>query len=133
MVTWSEERLLELATSLPAMRTIKHQLRGLRQRTCTILKKLLQHHTHCHHPWVKRRYSESLQAELAAAGWARLGPTLLVRACEGGDYADNHGRTPGQKRMPSIESAGKRATLAETGSWIELLRLSVRDLLSREG
>ena len=37
--TWSEEKLLELATSLPAMRTIRHQPRGLRQRTCTILKK----------------------------------------------------------------------------------------------
>ena len=47
--SWSEERLLELATSLPSMRTIRHQPRGLRQRTCTILKKLLQHHTHCHH------------------------------------------------------------------------------------
>ena len=30
--TWSEEKLLELTTSLPAMRTIGHQPRGLRQR-----------------------------------------------------------------------------------------------------
>ena len=65
--TWSEEKLLELATSLPAVRTFEHQPRGLRQRTCTVLKKLLQHHTHCHHQWTKRRDSESLQAELA--GW----------------------------------------------------------------
>ena len=49
VVTWCEEKLLELATSLPAMRTIKHEPRGLRQRTCAVLKKLLQHHTHCHH------------------------------------------------------------------------------------
>ena len=27
-VSWSEEQLLELATSLPAMRTIRHQTRG---------------------------------------------------------------------------------------------------------
>ena len=47
-----------------AMRTIRHQPRGLRQRTCTILKKLIQHHTHCHHHST-RRDSESLQAELA--------------------------------------------------------------------
>ena len=65
------------------MRTIRHQPRGLRQRTWTILK-LLQHHTHCHHQWVKRRDPESLQAEVAAARWAWLGPTLLVRAYEGG-------------------------------------------------
>ena len=37
--TWTEERMLE-----PAMRSIRHQP-GLRQRTCTTLKKLLQHHT----------------------------------------------------------------------------------------
>ena len=67
VVSWFEEELLELATSLPAMRTIRHQPRSLRQMTCTVLKKLLQHHTHCHHEWVKRRDSESLKAELAAA------------------------------------------------------------------
>ena len=75
--TWTEERMLELATSLPAVRTIRHQPRGLRQRTCAFLKKLLQHHTNCHHQRVKRRDSESLQAELAAAWWAWLGPSLL--------------------------------------------------------
>ena len=53
-VTWSEEQLLELATSLPAMRTIRHQPRRLRQRTCIVLKKVLQHHTHCHHQWINR-------------------------------------------------------------------------------
>ena len=60
--TWSAEKLLKLA----AMRTIRHQPRGLRQRTCTTLKKLLQHHTHCHHQWVERRDPESPQAEAAA-------------------------------------------------------------------
>ena len=72
-------------------------------------------HTHCHHRWVKRRDSESLQAELAAAGWACLGPTLLVRAHDGSEHADNDGLTPGQRRKLSIELAGKRATSAETG------------------
>ena len=86
--TWSEEKLLELATSLPAMRTIKHQPRGLRQTACVILKKLLQHPTHCHHQWVKKHDSESLQAEIMAARWAWLGPTLLMRAYEGGEQAD---------------------------------------------
>ena len=132
MVTESEEKLLELATSLPAMRTIRHQPRGLRQRTCTILKKVLQHHTHCHHQWVKRRDSESFQAELAAARWAWLGPALLVRAQHGGEHAGNDGLTPGQRRKLCIELAGKRATLAETVAWIELLRLYVPDLLSCE-
>ena len=74
MFTWSEEKLLELATSLPAMRTIRHQPRGLRQRTCTILKKLLSHAL----PSLMDQ-----EAEVAAARWAKLGPTLLVRACEG--------------------------------------------------
>ena len=89
-VTWSEEQPLELATSLPAMRTI-------RQRTFSILKKLLQHHTRCHHQRTKRRDSESLQAEVAAARWAWLGPTLLVRAYEGSGHADDEGLTPGDE------------------------------------
>ena len=45
---------------------------------------------HCHHQRAKRRDSESLQAELAAAWWAWLGPPLLVRAHDGG-VADNDG------------------------------------------
>ena len=40
--------------------------------------------------------------------------------------------TPGHRRKISIELAGSRETLAETGAWIELLRMYVRDLLSRE-
>ena len=110
MFTWSEVKLLELATSLPAMRTSRHQPRGLRQRTCTILKKLLQHHTHCHHQRSKRRDSESLQADVAAAWWAWLGPTLLVRASEGSEHADGDELTPGQRRKLSIELARKRVT-----------------------
>ena len=128
---WTEERMLEPATSLPAMRTIRHQPLGLRQRTCAILKKL-QHHTNCHHQWVKRRDSESLKAEPAAATRAWLGPTLLVRAYDGGEHAVDDGLTPGQRRKVSVESAGKRAALAETGAWTELLRLFVRDMLARE-
>ena len=58
---------------------------GLRQRTYALLKKLLQHHTNCHHQRVKRRDSESLEAELAAARWTWLGPTMLVRAYDGGE------------------------------------------------
>ena len=115
--------MLELATSLPAMRTIRHQPRGLRQRMCAILKKLLQHHTHCH---------QSLKAEVAAPRWAWLGPTLLVRAYEGEEQVDAKEVTPGMRRKMSIQLAGRRATLAETGEWIELLRLYVRDLLSFE-
>ena len=65
--TWTEERMLELATSLPAMRTIRQQPRGLRQRVCTLLKRLLQRRTNCNHQSVRRRDSESLQADLAAA------------------------------------------------------------------
>ena len=45
-------------------------------------------------------------------------------------------RTSGWRRTDawneSIELAGKRATLAETGAWTELLRLYVRDMLARE-
>ena len=33
---WTEERMLELATSLPAMQTIRHQPQGSRRRTCAI-------------------------------------------------------------------------------------------------
>ena len=55
-----------------------------------------------------------------------------MRAYDGCEHADNDGLTPGQRRKLSIELAGKRATLAETGAWIVLLRMYVRDLLSRE-
>ena len=99
--TWSEEKLLELATSLPVMRTTRHQPRGLRQRTCTVLEKLLQHHKHCHYQWTKRRGPESLQAEVAAARWAWLGPALLVRAYEGSEQADGEQLTPGMRRKSS--------------------------------
>ena len=129
---WTEERMLELATSLLATRTIRHQPRCLRQRTCAILQKLLQHHTKCHHQWVKRRDSESLKAEPAAATWAWLGPTLLVRAYDGGEHPVDDGLTPGQRRKVSVEFARKRAALAETGAWTELLRLFLRDMLARE-
>ena len=68
--TWSEEQLLELATSLAAMRTIRHRPRGLRQRTCTILKERLQHNTHCHHHWAKRRGPSRLRLLLPdGPGW----------------------------------------------------------------
>ena len=61
-----------------------------------------------------------------------LRPTLLVRAYEGSEHADGEELTPGMRRKLSIELAGKRATLAETGAWTELLRVHVRDLLSFE-
>ena len=61
-----------------------------------------------------------------------LAPTVLVRANDGGEHADDDGLMPWQRRKLSVEPAGKRATLAETGAWIELLRMYVRDLLSRE-
>ena len=76
--------------------------------------------------------SESLKAELAAARWAWLGPTLLVRVYDGGEHAVDDGLTPGQRRKVSVALAGKRAALAETGAWTELLRLYVRDTLARE-
>ena len=55
-----------------------------------------------------------------------------MRAHEGSGHADDEGLTPRQRRKLSTELAGKRAALAETGAWMELLRLYVRDLLSRE-
>ena len=58
-------------------------------------------------------------------GWPRV-------ACEGSEHADGEEMTPRQRRKVSIELAGKRATLAETGAWTELLRMYVRDLLSFE-
>ena len=54
-----------------------------------------------------------------------LCPTLLVRAYEGSEQADGEELTPGNLRKLSIELAGKRATLAETGAWTELLRMHV--------
>ena len=79
----------------PCRRCVQSGTRRGGQRTCTILKKLLQHHTHCHHQWTVRRDSESLQAELAAARWAWLGLTLL-RAYDG-EHADDEGPTPRQE------------------------------------
>ena len=109
--------------------TDRHRDRGDRDRDT---HRDRQHHTNCHHQRVKRRDSESLKAELAAARWAWLGPTLLVRAHDGGEHAVDDGQTPGQCRKVSVALAGKRAALAETGAWTELLRLYVRDMLTRE-
>ena len=55
-----------------------------------------------------------------------------MRAYDGGEHADNDGVTPGQRQTLSTELAGERAALAETDAWTELLRLCVRDMLSRE-
>ena len=112
-------------TSLPAMRTIRHQPRGLSQRTCAVLKKLLQNHTHGHDQWSKSRDLESLQAEHVAATWAWLGPTLQVRAYGGSEDRDDEELTPRQRRKLSLEPAG-------IGAWLELLRMYVRDLLPHE-
>ena len=78
------------------------------------------------------RDSESLQGEVAAARWAWLSPTLLVRACDGGEHAVDDVLTPGQRRKVSVEFAGKRAALAETGAWTELLHLYVPGVLPRD-
>ena len=72
---WDEQQLLETATSMPALSTIRHQARALRQRTGAILRKRLQHRTRC------QAAGGSLQAEHRAALWAWLEPTLLVRVC----------------------------------------------------
>ena len=55
----------------------------------------------------KRGDAESHQDELAAAGWACLGPTLLVRAQDGGEHADDEGLTPGQRRKLSTDLADR--------------------------
>ena len=55
-----------------------------------------------------------------------------MRAYDGGEDAVNDGLTPGQRRKLSVELAGKRAALAETGARTELLRLYVRDMLAPE-
>ena len=112
MEQWNEQ--FEMATSMLALRTIKHQRRNLRQRTCAILKKLLHHHTHSHHQWVKKRDEESLQAEYGATMWAWLGPALLVRAY-GGDHAGGNEPelTLRQQRKRSLQQAEKRSALAE--------------------
>ena len=55
-----------------------------------------------------------------------------MRAYDGGEHAVDDGLTPGQRRKVSVELARKRAALAETSAWTELLRLYVRDMLARE-
>ena len=40
---WNEQQLLEMAISLRALRTIKHQPRNLKLRTCMILKTSAPH------------------------------------------------------------------------------------------
>ena len=55
-----------------------------------------------------------------------------MRAYEGSEQADGEELTPGMRRKLSIELAGKRGTLAETGAWTQLLRMYMRDLLSLE-
>ena len=46
------------------------------------------------------------------------------------EHGDADVLPPGMRRKLSLELAGQRAALAETGAWIELLRLYVRVVLS---
>ena len=77
VLTWSEEKLLELGTSLRrceqsgTSRGAGGNERAQYSRSCCNIT----------------RDPESLQAEVAAARWAWLGPTLLVRAYEGSEQA----------------------------------------------
>ena len=113
----SEQLLLETTTSMPALRSIKHQPRSLRPRTCAVLKKLFQHHTHSHEQWVKKR------DESRAAMWAWLEPAVLV-----GPTVKK--LTAGLQLKLSLQLADKRPALADSGMWTELLRAYVRDLLT---
>ena len=71
----------------------------------------------------------AIQAELfTAVRWTWLGPAL-VRAQGCSEHGDAEGLAPGMRREPSLELAGKRTALTETGAWNELLRI-LRDLLS---
>ena len=69
----SEDQLLELATLMPAMRTIRDQPRELGQRTSAILKRLLLNHEHCNTQWVQGDLSGGVHS-----GKLALGPTLLA-------------------------------------------------------
>ena len=85
----------------------RHCRRGPEAKDVHQSRSCFKNHTHCHHHWIKRRDSESLQAELLAVSWAWLGSTLMVRACDGSEHADDEGLTPGQRREVSLEPAGK--------------------------
>ena len=115
MASWSEEQLLDLATSMPAMRTTRRLPRAPRLRTSAIL----QHHSHCPTRWVKQRDPESLQAVFAVARWAWLGPALLVRAHGGSEHGEAERLSPGMRRKLSLELVGQAR-----------VRMYVRDLLS---
>ena len=86
-----------------------------------------------HHALARQSRRVTWKHQTPQPAWcACLRPTLLVRACGGGEHAVNDGSTPGQWRKLSSELTGKRAAVAETGAWTELLRLHVRDMLARE-
>ena len=55
-----------------------------------------------------------------------------MRAFEGSEQSDGEELTPRKRRKLIVESAGKRASLAETDAWTELLHMYVRDQLSFE-
>ena len=121
---WSEDQLLELATWMPAMRTIRDQPRELGQRRSAILKRLLLNHEHCNTQWVQRDLSGGVHS-----GKLGLGPTLLARAYGGSEHGDVAGLPPGPHRKLSLELTAKRVTLAASGAWNDFLRLYERDLL----
>ena len=56
----------------------------------------------------------------------------LVQADDVSEHAYDEALTPGQRRKLDLELAGKRARLAGTGAWMELLRVYVGDFLSHE-
>ena len=55
-----------------------------------------------------------------------------MQAYDFSEHAYDEALTPGQRRKLGLELAGKRAMLAVTGAWMELLRVYVGDFLSHE-
>ena len=119
MVTWTEEQLLEMAASLPAMRTIRHQPWGLSKRRV---------------PFSGSCFRIARIATTNGTSDAILSPSRLslVQAYDFSEHAYDEALTPGQRRKLGLELAGKRAMLAVTGAWMELLRVYVGDFLSHE-
>ena len=68
-----------------AMRTIRHQPRCLRRRTCVVIKQLLEFHAHCHQRWTLEKDTETVR------------PNMVRRCGHGCDVWSQSGPTPRSK------------------------------------
>lgn len=117
--------LLQMATAIPAVRTVKHLNMRLRKRVAPILQNSIDRMAWATEKRMKHPSEASRVAELEASRWAWLAPTLIKRAAylqQEEEEADPADGAVNQLRKRSRQLVKDRLLKAEMNEWEELLR-----------